>query len=223
MRARKRLPVIASMGGVAASGGYYIASACDTIYAAPTTMTGSIGVFYGKFELSGLMEKLGVHAFHYRRGKRAGFSAWSRPWTPDEREMIRSKVQVAYDQFLDRVVEGREGFERREQVDAIAQGRIWSGSRAKQIGLVDEIGGLQHAIERAAKRAGLGRRYEVVHLPERKRGVLERAVDLLGARASARDALPPAVDRAMEVAAPLIYAEPERAQALLPFAVDMDL
>lgn len=223
MRARKRLPVIASMGAVAASGGYYVASACDEVFALPTTMTGSIGVFYGKFELSGLMDKLGVHAFHYRRGKRAGYTSWSRPWTDDEREAIRSNVQIAYDQFLDRVVDGRAGFERREQVDAVARGRIWSGSRAKQLGLVDEIGGLQHAIERAARRAGLGRHYEVVHLPDRKRRLLERAVDLLGARASARDAVPPAVDRAMEVAAPLLFAEPETAQALLPFAVDMDL
>jgi protease-4 len=169
------------------------------------------------------MEKLGVHAFHYRRGKRAGYNSWSRPWTDDEREMIRSKVKIAYDQFLDRVVDGRANFERREQVDAVAQGRIWSGARAKQLGLVDEIGGLQHAIELAAKRGGLGRRYEVVHMPDRKRGLLERAVDMLGVRASERDVVPAAVDEALETAAPLLYAEPETAQALLPYAVDMDL
>lgn len=226
MKARKSMPIIASMGGVAASGGYYVASAAHKIYATPMTLTGSIGVYYGKVEVSGLMEKLGVSAFHYRRGKRAGHNDWTRPWTPEEREGIKTQVKVAYDRFLDRIVKGRESFDRPEQVDAIAQGRIWSGSKAKQIGLVDEIGGLQHAIEAAAQEAGLGRHYEVVHLPRPDRSLLERAAGWIGLsvaeREATRDNLPPPIEKALELAAPLIFAETNRTQALLPFAYEIE-
>ncbi len=222
MRARKSMPVIASMGGVAASGGYYVASAAHTIFAAPTTLTGSIGVYFGKFQLAGLLDKIGVNPFHYRRGKHAGHNDWTRPWTEEERTAISAKVQRFYDQFLDRVIEGRDNFDRRDQVDPIARGHIWSGSKAKQLGLIDEIGGLQHAIEEAAKRANLPRHYEVVHLPRRKLSLAERAVTWIGLRASAKQPMPPAVDKALRTAAPLIYAEPNTAQALLPFAFELE-
>ena len=120
------------------------------------------------------------------------------------------------------MAQSRPGFESRDDVDAVARGRIWSGEQAKRLGLVDRIGGLQHAIERAAERAGLGDDYEVIHLPVQKRGVLEVALDWLGFDASAVDNLPPAMQEALEAAGPMIYAEPGRAQALLPYAVVMD-
>lgn len=225
-RASEGMPVVASMGGVAASGGYYVASAADEIFAAPTTLTGSIGVFYGKFELSGLMEKLSIHPFHYRRGRHAGHNDWTRPWTEDERSALGEKVRTFYDRFLDRVVTGRDNFEDSDQVDRIARGRIWSGSRAKQLGLIDHIGGLQHAIERAAELAELDPdRYEVIHLPRPDRSLMERAVSWIGLRAGAEarssTSLPPAVQKALTVAAPLVYAEPNTAQALLPYAVEI--
>jgi protease-4 len=221
-RLRKSVPVVSSMGAVAASGGYYVACAADEIYATPATLTGSIGVYYGKLEVSGLMEKVGIHPFQYQRGRRAGHDHWSRPWTDDERAALAVKVQSYYTQFLDRVAQSRPGFESRDDVDAVARGRIWSGEQAKRLGLVDRIGGLQHAIERAAERAGLGDDYEVIHLPVQKRGVLEVALDWLGFDASAVDNLPPAMQEALEAAGPMIYAEPGRAQALLPYAVVMD-
>lgn len=220
-RVSKVMPTVASMGGAAASGGYYVASAADEIYAAPATLTGSIGVYFGKIEVSGLLEKIGVRPFHVRRGRRAGYQHWSRPWTEDEREALAVKVQSYYNQFLDRVVEGRSNFKTRDEVDRVARGRIWSGSQAKRLGLVDEIGGLQHAIERAAERAELGEDYEVIHLPRPQRGLLERALDYLGFNAAEAESLPPAMQEALEAAGPMIYAEPDRAQALLPYGVVM--
>lgn len=221
-RLSKVMPVIASMGGVAASGGYYVASAADEIYATPATLTGSIGVYYGKLEISGLLGKVGITPFHYKRGKRAGHRHWSRPWTDDEREALSVKVQSYYTQFLDRVVKGRSNFENRQQVDKVARGRIWSGEQAKRLGLVDEIGGLQHAIERAAKQADLGARYEVVHLPKQRRGLLERALNYLGYNATEAQQLPPAIQEALEAAGPMIYAQPGRAQALLPYGLILE-
>lgn len=222
-RTRKSMPVIASMGGVAASGGYYVACGAHEIYAAPTTLTGSIGVYFGKFDLSTLMEKIGVHPFHYRRGRRSGHNDWTRPWTDDERAAIGEKIQRFYDRFLERVVDSRENFDDPEQVDVIARGRIWSGSRAKTLGLVDHIGGLQHAIERAAERADLGDRYEIVHLPRRNLSLTERAVSAIGLRAETASPLPPAMEKALRTAAPLIYQDTEAVQAMLPFALDLEL
>jgi protease-4 len=218
-RVGKVMPVIASMGGVAASGGYYVACAADEVYATPATLTGSIGVYYGKLELSGLLEKIGVHPVAFTRGRRAGYNHWSRPWTEEERQALSVKVRSYYNQFLDRVVTSRSNFKTRDEVDRVARGRIWSGNQAKRLGLVDKIGRLQHAIERAAERAELGDDYEVIHLPRQQPGLLERVLDLLGFSASEAEALPPAMQQALEAAGPMIYAEPGRAQALLPYGV----
>lgn len=221
--ARRDKPVVASLGGVAASGGYYVASAADEILATPATLTGSIGIFYGKADLSGLLRLVGVNPVHYKRGRRAGFSDWTRPWTDDEREALAVKVRMFYDRFLDRVAEGREQLETRDDVDEVGRGRIWSGARAKQIGLVDEMGGLHHAIERAADRAGLRERPEIVHLPRREPTLVERAVDLVGLRASEEPLpLPPAIEQALSATAPIAYSPPATPMALLPFAFEMD-
>ncbi len=220
-KARRRTPVVASMGSVAASGGYYVASAADEIVATPATLTGSIGIFYGKADLSGLLRLVGVNPVHYKRGRRAGFSDWTRPWTDDEREALAVKVRMFYDRFLDRVVEGRATFETREQVDEVGRGRIWSGARAKQLGLVDEMGGLHHAIERAADRAGLRERPEIIHLPRRDPSLLERAIDLAGLRARDEVPLPQAIEQALEATAPLAYSPPATPMALLPFAFEL--
>jgi protease-4 len=152
-RVRARVPVVASMGAVAASGGYYVASACDEIWASPSTMTGSIGVWFGKVDVQPLAERLGVHTEFLGRGAHAGAESLFRPFTPDERAMLAGKVRRWYRDFLDRVSEGR-GM-RATEVDAVARGRVWTGDRAVQVGLVDHLGGFYSALLRARQLGGL--------------------------------------------------------------------
>jgi protease-4 len=144
--------VIVSMGDVAASGGYYIAAPASTIFAEPTTITGSIGVF-GVIPYTGRMfeNKLGL-TFDRIYTHRPGFST-NRKLTIEEFGVIQQEVDVIYDDFLARVAEGR-GMTK-ERVNVIARGRVWTGKDAKRIGLVDQLGGLQDAIAFAAKGAGV--------------------------------------------------------------------
>jgi protease-4 len=152
-RARDRKPVIASMGAVAASGGYYVASACDEIWADPATITGSIGVWFGKIDVQPLAERFGVHTEHLGRGARSGAESLWRPFTPDERAVLADKIRHWYRAFLRRVAEGR-GM-RVTEVDAIARGRVWTGDRALEHGLVDRLGGFYSALVRARQLGGL--------------------------------------------------------------------
>lgn len=153
LEAKKDKPVVASMGGVAASGGYYVAMGADEIYALPTTITGSIGVFYLKPALQGLGEKLGVNQETVLRGPKADLLGLWRPWTQEEQAVVQRWVDAAYDDFITRVAAERELA--KERVDAVARGRVWSGQAAKERGLVDELGGLMAAVASARKRAGV--------------------------------------------------------------------
>ncbi len=146
-------PVIVSMSGVAASGGYHIASAADQIFADPTTITGSIGVYSGKFNIEGLLDKLGIHSEIIKRGEHATLFSIYNPATEEERQRIRDVNDELYDRFTAEVAAGR-GLSQ-EKVKAVGEGRVWSGSRAREIGLVDEIGGLYDAISAAKQAAGL--------------------------------------------------------------------
>ncbi|MCB9761532.1 MAG: signal peptide peptidase SppA [Alphaproteobacteria bacterium] len=152
-------PVIVSFGGVAASGGYYVAAGGDVIFAEPSTITGSIGVYGGKFSAAGLMDTLGVNAEVFTRGRNAGMFALSRPMDPVEYAALDRMIGDTYRQFKERVADGR-GMTM-DQVEEVARGRVWSGQDAKEIGLVDELGGIQDAIERAKKDAGIPDRVEV--------------------------------------------------------------
>jgi len=145
--AREKKPVIASLGSVAASGGYYIASACDRVVANPSTITGSIGIFAGHFDLSALLERFGVHTETLSAHGKADLLGMTHAWSEDERAQMQRFVDAGYALFLDRVTVGR-GLER-EAVDAVGQGRVWTGSQALEIGLVDELGALEQAITRA--------------------------------------------------------------------------
>ena len=145
LRAAK--PVIVSMSDVAASGGYYIASAATRIFALDDTLTGSIGVVGGKLAPAAALARLGVHTFPMGRGKRATMMASLGPWTADERAAIQHVMDAVYQVFVGRVADGRH--KTREAVEAIAQGRVWTGARAKELGLVDEIGGLDAALAAA--------------------------------------------------------------------------
>src|SRR5262249_43398545 len=134
-RTRGKKPLIASMGGVAASAGYYIAAACDTIIAEPGTITGSIGIFTGKVDLQGLLYKVGITVSETARGKNALMDSLYRSYSPEELRVVKQKIELLYLRFLDRVSQGRKL--PRAEIDKIARGRVWTGKRALGIKLVD--------------------------------------------------------------------------------------
>lgn len=142
-------PVVVSMGSVAASGGYYISAGATKIYANPTTLTGSIGVVGGKLVIGDALDKLGVKSYEVARGERAMLFSSMRPWTPSERAAIQSMMDTTYERFLVHVAAGRKMT--RDEVHEIAQGRVWTGKAAKAHGLVDELGGLDAALQAAAE------------------------------------------------------------------------
>jgi protease-4 len=159
----RRKPVVASLGAVAASGGYYIATAARTILATSTTVTGSIGVIGGKLVLRGLMERLGVDLDGISRGAHAQWMTPSRPFTADERRLFRGLLETVYEQFLQRVAVGRQITP--TAVAAAASGRVWSGTAALRLGLVDRLGGLSDALREARIQAGLGEEAAVEVFP----------------------------------------------------------
>jgi protease-4 len=144
-------PIIVSMSDLAASGGYYIALGGDAIVAEPGTLTGSIGVYSGKFVTSGSYEKLGANIEATSKGKHAEMYSPDRKFTPEERTKIESSMQSFYDQFVEKAAEARHMTP--EKIDEIAQGRVWTGQQAKANGLVDQLGGLYTAIGLAKQRA----------------------------------------------------------------------
>jgi protease-4 len=148
------------MGDVVASGGYFMASAADEVLAEAGTVTGSIGVVGGKVNLEGLYRRIGVAKEGVERGARAGLLSESRGFTADERVAVRGEMAALYETFVSRVARGR-GLSV-EEAQKVAQGRVWSGSRARQIGLVDAIGGPLEALLAARRRAGLRRDEPVI-------------------------------------------------------------
>ncbi len=161
--ARKSKPFVVSMGDVAASGGYYIACAADTIVAQPSTITGSIGIF-GMFpNFSGLTEKVGLSFDGVQTNKLSDFLNPTRPVSAEEKQMLQNYIDRGYNTFVSRCANGRQMSNK--DIDAIAQGRVWSGTDAKEIGLVDQLGNLQDAIDLAAKMAKV-EKYKIEELPE---------------------------------------------------------
>ena len=179
-RVAERKPVIASFGSAAASGGYYAAVAAHEIYAQPSTVTGSIGLFAGKADLTGLLGKLGISVTLWKEGgERADIESWFRPYTKNEIKFIKKQVAHFYNMFLDRVAEGRKM--KKADIHAVAKGRIWSGRKAKELGLVDKNGGFLDAVDRARKLAKLPAWAPVVSLTKKKKSLLMR---LLGSKLS---------------------------------------
>ncbi len=225
MSLRQSKPVIASLGEVAASGGYYIASAADVIYAEPTSLTGSIGVFYGKADLSGLLEKIGVGVTTYKRGAHADMQSWTRPYTPEERRKLLVQIREFYDLFLDRVVEGRGRGFTREIADKRGRGRIWSGSDAHHHLLVDHLGGYLEALDHAREKGHVSRGTRVFHVPDSKMGIVMRMVSSVRA-AFAGDPSPAGIlwskaelGRLVRAALPLAFVDDRSPRARLPYAV----
>ncbi len=219
-KTRGKKPILCSMGDVAASGGYFLAAGCDVIFAEPMTITGSIGIFYGKFDLSGLMAKLGVTSETFRRGKRADMESLYRPYTDEERAVLQDRLRYFYGRFTSTVAEGRKLSEAR--VDELGRGRVWSGRQAHAVGLVDQLGGIGDAIALAKERMGLGPddRVRVLALPRPGRGLLGLLAGLGGAREPALGLgdLPAARALLDGVPASLLVA-PDAAQARLPFDI----
>jgi protease-4 len=174
--ARQKKPVVVSMGDVAASGGYYVAMGSDAIVAEPGTITGSIGVFGGKFSVRGLYDKIGISKEILIRGQHADVFSAYRPWDDEERARIRELMESFYKDFVTKVAQGRH--KSYEDVDAIAQGRVWTGAEAQHRGLVDRLGGFDVALELAKDKAGIGKGQEVrlVVFPERK-SLLEQLLE----------------------------------------------
>ncbi len=146
-----RKPMIISMSDLAASGGYFIAMTGDPIVAYPNTLTGSIGVFFGKPDLRGLFDKIGLSTSTLTRGKYADIDSVSRPLTDDERAKLRREIDVFYRGFVERVAAGRK--KPYDQIEPLAQGHVWVGQMAKGNGLIDELGGLDRAVEMVKQKA----------------------------------------------------------------------
>ena len=152
-RAKKQKPFIASMGGMATSGGYYIAAACDKIVANPGTLTGSIGVIMQLTNFEELMKKVGVKGFNIKSGANKDLGSPFQTMSAEGREILQSLVDNVYGQFVAAVAKGRGMNE--AQVRKLADGRVYSGAQAKELGLIDQFGTLDDAIELAARRAGI--------------------------------------------------------------------
>ena len=159
-------PFIVSMGSVAASGGYLISMNADQIWAQPNTITGSIGVFGVLFNLQKLANDNGVNWETVKTGQLADLGTISRPKNPQELALFQRNVEIVYDRFITNVAKSRNL--PKEKVNEIAQGRIWTGADAKQIGLVDELGGMNSAIQAVVKQASLGDDWQIVEYPKRQ-------------------------------------------------------
>ena len=168
MLTQREKPVVVSMGNVAASGGYYIAMAAGTIVAHPSTLTGSIGVFGGKLNLKGLYNKAGLTKEIISHGQNATLYSDYGGFTPTERERVEKMMKTVYEDFVNKAATGRnKSF---DEIDEIAQGRVWTGKQAQALGLVDEIGGLDTALSIAKKQAGFAEddKVNLIVLPKQR-------------------------------------------------------
>lgn len=171
LRDEKGIPIVASMGNVAASGGYYVALGADTIIANPGTITGSIGVIASIFQYQRLFEKLGVSVETVKSGKFKDTGSPFRGMTGEEREYLQSLIDDTYDQFVHAVAEGRN-LEVAE-VELLADGRVYTGRQAKELGLIDILGGLDEAIQVAGELGGISGKPQVVELAKKKLTLLD--------------------------------------------------
>jgi len=175
-------PVVASFGAVAASGGYYVATAADRIYANPGTLTGSIGVVMQMANLEGLLKKVGVDYVVVKAGAYKDIGNFARTMTPEERKILQALLDDVYSQFVDAVAEGR-GLDRKD-VLAFADGRIYSGQQAQALKMVDELGGFEDAVEAAGKLGNISGRPKLLY-PRRRFSFRDLIESRLGLPATA--------------------------------------
>jgi protease-4 len=180
--AAAKKPVIISIGSMAASGGYYLASAGDHIFADPSAIVGSIGVVGGKFVTKGLYDKLGLTTESFIKGRNADLFSSNKPFDERQRRLVTNWMKNTYEQFTQRVMSTRSG--KIKDIDQVARGRIFLAKQAKELGMVDEIGGVQNAIGYAANKAGLqDGQFDVTVLPT-PRTLAELIMGVAGAEAS---------------------------------------
>jgi protease IV len=213
-------PLVASMSDLAASGGYYIAMAAPDIVAEPGTLTGSIGIYGGKIVTGGTYDKLGMNIESISIGKTAEMNSPVRPYNADERAKMEEQLRSFYDQFVDKVASSRKM--KPEAVDAIAQGRVWTGRQAQKLGLVDQIGGLDRAVALAKERAKIPAKdsVELVVYPPRRSmwDVISEGFSGMDQRAGLAALLGSADRRAIgDVTAPLRLFRRGEPLAMMPF------
>ena len=165
-RVRERKPVIASLGNLAASGGYYIASACESIVSNPGTLTGSIGVIMETGNVAELLKKLGLQGVVIKAGKYKDIGSPLREMTEEERRLIESLLENVHGQFIGAVAKGRKL--KVEEVQPLADGRIFSGEQALGLHLVDQLGGLRDAVQLAAQKAGINGEPHTIEIEKRQ-------------------------------------------------------
>ena len=190
------------------------------IFANRTTVTGSIGIFYGKVDVSGLLDKLGVHVEQFRSGPRADAESFYRPFTDAEHVELGVKVKQFYDTFVARVAEGRKM--KPEAVDAVARGKVWTGAQALPIGLVDRIGGLREALEEARRLGNLPVDAPFTETPEEDDSLLGVVLKLvgitsIGMNGAAAMAFPPAFLDIARSLSPFLVFESQRPLARSEF------
>src|SRR3990172_7935836 len=170
-------PVVASLGSVAASGGYYIAAACDKIYANPGSLTGSIGVVMQLANLEGVLKKIGIEYVVVKAGRHKDIGNFSRAMTPEERKILQDLLDDVHSQFVNAVAEGRQLD--RSEVLSFADGRIFSGQQAKELKRDDALGGLEEAIAAAAKLGGIVGKPKILY-PRKRFSVFDLVKNQLG-------------------------------------------
>lgn len=158
--------VYVSMGDVAASGGYYIASASDKIFADPATITGSIGVIMETADMHTLLEKVGINFGTIKSGEYKDMGSFSRPMTEAERAILQSLIDDVFEQFVDDVAKGRKGMSK-DQIRKLADGRVYTGRQAKELKLVDQLGGMEDALNAAAQAVGIKGEFSTVEYERR--------------------------------------------------------
>ena len=218
-------PVIASMGDVAASGGYYVSMPAKKIFAEPGTITGSIGVFGMKIVTGGLEEWAGMKTEVVARGKNSGINSITFPWSDSERKAMTEYIEETYDQFIDKGLAGRKAAGQkmtREDLLKVAGGRVWTGRQAKDRGLVDELGTLDDAIAEAKTQAGIDpkKEMELLVLPKAE-SFLDRLMDgdvKLPFSKMAKEV--PGAERALRVVGPPPRPHPDAVKAFLPLRVE---
>src|SRR5271157_249009 len=214
----KGKPIIASFSDVAASGGYYAACGVDAIVAEPTTLTGSIGVFVLRPIVGGLLDKLGIGVASLTRGAHADLLLSTQPLKPDTRALVQTEVRAVYDLFVSRVAEGRKLSA--ERVDEIGRGRVWTGVQAREVGLVDELGGLHTAVMKAKEKVGLRPGADVMLVafpaPEPLAVQIREALQGAAVRAAASDPLLPELPASLRRVVGWLTSVPSGSPVLLP-------
>jgi protease-4 len=222
-------PVIASMGDVAASGGYYIAMPCRKIFAEPGTITGSIGVFGMKLVTNGLQEWGGMHTEVVSRGKNSGIMSSTFPWTESEKKVMEEHIDAVYEQFTSKALAGRVAAGKKmtiEELKALAGGRVWTGRQAKKNGLVDELGTLDDAIAEAKRMAQIdpSKKMEILPLPK-PMNFLDKLMEgdaklpFGSLHAEVLKQLPVG-EQALKMIAPLLATQKDPIKVLMPYHVE---